>query len=95
RAKKILIPYLSTLLAGILAFLPWLFLIITQSGKVQETIKWSKRIVPLNDLVDAWQIHWARIFFDITPNYSYPDQLKNSLWFLIIRLLVILLFYAV
>ncbi|MEH1919137.1 glycosyltransferase family 39 protein [Nostoc sp.] len=95
RAKKILIPYLSTLLAGILAFLPWLFLIITQSGKVQETIKWSNRIVPLNDLVNTWQIHWARIFFDITSEYSYPDQLTNSLWFLIIRLLVILLLYAV
>ena len=95
RAKKILIAYLSALLAGILAFLPWLFLIITQSGKVQETIKWSKLIVPLNKLVDAWQIHWARIFFDITTEYSYPDELKNSLWFLIIRLLVILLLYAV
>lgn len=95
RTRKILIAYVSALLAGILAFLPWLFLIITQSDKVQETIKWSKSIVPLNDLVDAWQIHWARIFFDITSEYSYPDQLKNSLWFLIIRLLVILLLYAV
>ncbi|MHC5822222.1 MAG: glycosyltransferase family 39 protein, partial [Nostoc sp.] len=95
RGRKILIAYLIAFLAGILAFLPWLFFIITQSDKVQETIKWSKRIVPLNDLVDAWQIHWARIFFDITPNYSYPDQLKNSLWFFIIRLLGILLFYAV
>ncbi|MEH2114667.1 glycosyltransferase family 39 protein [Nostoc sp.] len=95
RARKILIAYLSAFLAGIFAFLPWLFLIITQSDKVQETINWSKRIVPLNDLVDAWQIHWARIFFDITSEYRYPDQLQNSLWFLIIRLLVILLFYAV
>lgn len=95
RARKILTAYLSALLAGILAFLPWLFLINTQSNKVQETIEWSKRIVPLNDLVDAWQVNWARIFFDITPEYSYPDQLKNSLWFLIIRLLVILFIYAV
>ncbi|MEH1827310.1 MAG: glycosyltransferase family 39 protein [Nostoc sp.] len=95
RARKILIAYLSAFLAGIFAFIPWLFLIITQSDKVQETINWSKRIVPLNDLVDAWQIHWARIFFDITSDYRYPDQLQNSLWFLIIRLLVILLFYAV
>ncbi|MEH1867795.1 MAG: glycosyltransferase family 39 protein [Nostoc sp.] len=95
RARKILIAYLSAFLAGILAFLPWLFLIITQSDKVQETINWSKRIVPLNNLIDTWQIHWARIFFDITSEYSYPDQLKNILWFLIIRLLVILLFYAV
>ncbi|MEJ6487002.1 glycosyltransferase family 39 protein [Nostoc punctiforme UO1] len=63
RARKILIAYLSAFLAGILAFLPWLFLIITQSDKVQETINWSKRIVPLNSLVDTWQIHWARIFF--------------------------------
>ncbi len=41
RARKILIAYLSAFLAGILAFLPWLFLIITQSDKVQETINWS------------------------------------------------------
>jgi uncharacterized membrane protein len=95
RTKKILIAYLSALLAGILAFLPWLFLIITQSDKVQETIKWSKLIVPLNDLVDLWQINWARVFFDITSKSSYSDQLQNNLWFLIIRLLVILLFYAV
>ncbi|MBD0387336.1 MAG: glycosyltransferase family 39 protein [Nostoc sp. C3-bin3] len=95
RTRKILIAYVSALLAGILAFLPWLFLIITQSDKVQETIKWSKLIVPLNDLVDLWQINWARIFFDITSKSSYSDQLQNNLWFLIIRLLVILLFYAV
>ncbi|MBD2727123.1 glycosyltransferase family 39 protein [Nostoc sp. FACHB-892] len=95
RSRKILIAYLSALLAGVLAFLPWLFLIITQSDKVQETIKWSKLIVPLNDLVDLWQINWARIFFDITSKSSYSDQLQNNLWFLIIRLLVILLFYAV
>ncbi|MEH2301627.1 MAG: glycosyltransferase family 39 protein [Nostoc sp.] len=95
RARKILTAYLSAFLAGILAFLPWLFLINAQSNKVQETIQWSKRIVPLNKLVDAWQVNWARIFFDITSEYSYPDKLKNSLWFLIIRLLVILLFYAV
>ncbi|MCC5648605.1 glycosyltransferase family 39 protein [Nostoc sp. XA013] len=95
RTRKILIAYLSALLAGILAFLPWLFLIITQTDKVQETIKWSKLIVPLNDLVDLWQINWARIFFDITSKSSYSDQLQNNLWFLIIRLLVILLFYAV
>ncbi len=95
RARKILNAYLIALLAGILAFLPWLFLIITQSNKVQETIRWSKLIVPLKDLVDLWQINWARIFFDITSESSYSDQLQNNLWFLIIRLLVILLFYAV
>ncbi|MBW4428566.1 MAG: glycosyltransferase family 39 protein [Nostoc desertorum CM1-VF14] len=95
RTRKIFIAYLSALLAGILAFLPWLFLIITQTDKVQETIRWSKLVVPLNDLVDLWQINWARIFFDITSKSSYSDQLQNNLWFLIIRLLVILLFYAV
>ncbi|MBD2244056.1 glycosyltransferase family 39 protein [Nostoc sp. FACHB-888] len=95
RTRKILIAYLSALLAGILAFLPWLFLIITQTDKVQETIRWSKLIVPLNNLVDLWQINWARIFFDITSKSSYSDQLQNNVWFLIIRLLVILLFYAV
>ncbi|OUL17951.1 glycosyltransferase family 39 protein [Nostoc sp. 106C] len=95
RTRRILIAYLSALVAGILPFLPWLFLIITQSDKVQETIEWAKYSLPLHDLVDAWQIHWARIFFDITAEYSYPNKLQNNLWFLIIRLLVILLFYAV
>ncbi|MDZ7956763.1 MAG: glycosyltransferase family 39 protein [Aulosira sp. DedQUE10] len=95
RASRIVIAYLIALFVGILAFLPWLFLIITQSAKVQETIEWAKYTLPLNDLVDAWQIHWARLFFDITPEYSYPNKIQNSLWFLIIRLLVILLFYAV
>ncbi|MDZ8051498.1 MAG: glycosyltransferase family 39 protein [Aulosira sp. ZfuVER01] len=93
--RKTLIAYLSALLAGIISFLPWLFLIITQSEKVQETIEWAKYTLPLHDLVDAWQIHWARIFFDITAEYSYPNKLQNNLWFLIIRLLVILLFYAI
>ncbi|MBD2211025.1 glycosyltransferase family 39 protein [Nostoc linckia FACHB-104] len=95
RANKIVIAYVIALLVAILAFSPWLFLIINQSDKVQETIEWAKYSLPLNDLVDAWQIHWARIFFDITPEYAYPNKLQNNLWFTVIRLLVILLFYAV
>ncbi|QIR37652.1 hypothetical protein HCG51_13640 [Tolypothrix sp. PCC 7910] len=95
RASKVVIAYVSALLVAILAFSPWLFLIINQSDKVQETIEWAKYSLPLNDLLDAWQIHWARIFFDITPEYAYPNKLQNNLWFTVIRLLVILLFYAV
>jgi uncharacterized membrane protein len=95
RTSKILIAYLKSLLAGILPFLPWLFLIIIRLDKVQETIEWAKYTLPLNDILDGWQIHWARNFFDITTQYSYPDKLQNNLWFLIIRFLVFLLFYAI
>ncbi|MBO3462183.1 glycosyltransferase family 39 protein [Aetokthonos hydrillicola Thurmond2011] len=95
RTDKILIAYLKALLAGILPFLPWLFLIIIQLDKVQETIEWAKYTLPLNDILDGWQIHWARNFFDITTQYSYQDKLQNNLWFFIIRFLVFLLFYAI
>ncbi|MBW4451475.1 MAG: glycosyltransferase family 39 protein [Nostoc indistinguendum CM1-VF10] len=70
RSRKILIAYLSALLA----FLPWLFLIITQSDKVQETIKWSKLIVLRNSLFRPFAIKLSpTLEVGFLPTLRYKD----------------------
>jgi len=95
RLNKTLIHYIATTLIGILTFLPWGFFIVTQLEKLEKTIGWSKKTIPLSDLTDAWQINLSRILFDITPNYSFPDQLQNGLWFLLIRFICIVFLYGI
>lgn len=96
RLNKTVIHYIISTLTGVLTFLPWGFFIITQLDNVDKTIAWSKKIkVPLSNLVDAWQIHLSRIFFDITPNYKFPDKLQHTLWFLLIRIICIFFLYGI
>ncbi|MBD2682042.1 MULTISPECIES: glycosyltransferase family 39 protein [Nostoc] len=95
RLNKILVHYITATLVGILTFLPWGFFIVTQLEKLEKTIGWSKKIIPLSDLTDAWQINLSRIVFDITPNYSFPDKLQNDLWFLLIRFICIVFLYGI
>lgn len=95
RLNKTFIYYLYSVLIGLLTFLPWGLKILTQSVQVQKTIEWSSTTISLSNLVDAWQIHLSRIFFDITPEYSFPDKLHNNLWFFMIRAISLLALYSI
>ncbi|WP_445635322.1 glycosyltransferase family 39 protein [Nostoc sp. DSM 114161] len=95
KLNKTVKQYIIATLLGILTFLPWGFFIVTQLEKVEKTIGWSKKIIPLSDLIDAWQINLSRVLFDITPNYSFPDKLQNDLWFLVIRFISLVFLYGI
>lgn len=94
RNKKILINYLQSTLLALLVFSPWLFLILSRINKVAETVSWINEPLAFNDLLTGWQVHFSRIFFDVTPIYL-QDNLENGLWWLTIRALILLALFGV
>src|SRR6478672_684285 len=70
--KKTLTSYLLALVAGIFAFLPWIFVILNGLGKAKGTTEWSSVRVPLSRLVKSWAGNISRIFFDINLDASDP-----------------------
>jgi uncharacterized membrane protein len=92
--KKTLIYYLQSTSLALLAFSPWLFLILSQLNKVAETVSWINNPLPFEYLLIGWQVHFSRLFFDIRPIYL-KDNLENISWWLTIRALILLTLFAV
>lgn len=57
-------------------------------------MSWINNPLSFNDLLIGWQVHFSRIFFDVTPLYL-RDNLENGLWWLTIRVLILLALFAV
>ncbi|NEQ49083.1 MAG: hypothetical protein F6K11_02975 [Leptolyngbya sp. SIO3F4] len=95
RASRIFISYLKSSLLGLLFFAPWLFLILSQLDKVQSTTDWVYKInLSLDDLRIGWEVHFARLFFDINPSYEYKNDVYDNLWWVVIRVLIVLFVYS-
>lgn len=62
---KILINYLLASLGGILAFLPWLWIVISNLTEIHETIEGSREPLSLSTLIDKWFLNFNRIFLDV------------------------------
>lgn len=92
--KKTLIYYLQSTFLALLAFSPWLFLILSQINQVKETVSWINNPLSFKNLQTGWQVHFNRIFFDITPIYL-RDNTENAFWWLTIRALILLTLFAV
>lgn len=96
RGRKVFASYLKATFLGFLFFAPWLFLILSQLDKVQSTTSWVHEItLSLNDLRTGWEVHFARLFFDINPNYAYENRVADTLWWLVIRALLVLFAYSI
>ena len=96
RTNKTFFSYLKASSLGLLFFAPWLYLILSQLDKVQSTINWVHKItLSLDDLRIGWEVHFARIFFDINPNYEYENIISDNLWWTMIRVFLILFVYSI
>jgi uncharacterized membrane protein len=65
RLSKTFIAYLLAASAGLFAFLPWLFILLTNLYSVDDTTSWSARQTPLFSLVKTWVGNLSRLFFDV------------------------------
>lgn len=83
---KILRAYLVASLLGGLAFLPWIWIVITNFLQVKKVTNWTA-IVSLrqSDLMNSWVQIFGRVFFDV--NYKSWD-------FYVHRVLLVLIVYA-
>ena len=97
RKSKVFIAYLIATLLSLLAFLPWLFFIISNSDRVIGSMAWSTQAIPPSSLMMHWAINLSRIFIDFNPSYSLNDfiSFKNPLSISSIALLLVLIGYSI
>lgn len=62
--------YLLAACAGILAFLPWLIVIIKSLGYIQTSSDWTSNSYVFGWLLQRWLIHLGILFFDINLSYQ-------------------------
>ncbi|PSO49693.1 MAG: dolichyl-phosphate-mannose-protein mannosyltransferase [Cyanobacteria bacterium SW_9_44_58] len=62
---KIIVNYLISSLGGILAFSPWLVIVVINLMEIHETIKGSREPLSFSTLVDKWFLNFNRIFLDV------------------------------
>jgi uncharacterized membrane protein len=70
RWSKTIAAYLLALLAGFLAFTPWILLTFNSLRKAQASTAWSSTKVPVSRLVKSWAGNISRVFFDINLDAS-------------------------
>lgn len=62
---RILLNYTLAGLGGILAFSPWLAVIIANLNTIHETVEGSRAPLSFSTLIDKWFLNFNRIFLDV------------------------------
>jgi uncharacterized membrane protein len=97
RLTKTLKAYLLASLASLLAFVPWLLVLITNLSSFQSGIAWAEQDKPLSFLLSYWFYNLCYIFIDFF--YFFVDFPENYLNFgygkFLVPLILILEIYSV
>ncbi|AVH69557.1 glycosyltransferase family 39 protein [Nostoc sp. 'Lobaria pulmonaria (5183) cyanobiont'] len=72
RFTKTVKAYLLASLAGILAFTPWIMVLIVNLLQVKSSTAWTKRHLPLDILIKSWLLQLNRIFLDLNFGFENP-----------------------
>lgn len=72
RWTKTVTAYLLASLAGVLAFTPWIWIVINYSASVTNTTGWQSQPKSLISLVITWLGNISRAFLDLGVNSSAP-----------------------
>jgi uncharacterized membrane protein len=54
----------TTVAAAVLMFSPWIAVVVTRAGRVQEATAWMERPISLQRLLEAWGANLVRVFAD-------------------------------
>ena len=63
--RKVISNYIISSLGGLLAFSPWIWIIINNLRKIHETIGGSREPLSFSTLIDKWFLNFNRIFLDV------------------------------
>lgn len=77
RLSKTFIAYVLASIAGLFMFSPWLFVVITNLSRIEETNSDKIGRVSLLYLIQTWAANLTRIFFDV--QFGYHDPFDVSL----------------
>jgi uncharacterized membrane protein len=72
RWSKTVAAYLLATLVGILAFAPWIWVILNGLSQARSSTSWSSTQVSLLRLVKSWAGNISRVFFDINLDAKAP-----------------------
>jgi uncharacterized membrane protein len=86
---KIVKAYIFASLAGFLAFMPWILVVLFNFDKLDSATSWTKMPINFIALIQAWLIQLNHIFFDL--NFGF----ENPLIYLITPVILILVGYAI
>lgn len=64
RRRQVLVPYCWSSLAGAIAFLPWLAIIIINIFTIHSTIAGSRESLSFSSLIGKWFLNLNRLFLD-------------------------------
>lgn len=87
--NKTVKAYFIASLAGFLAFMPWIAVLIANFGQFDKSTSWTKLQLPLEALIKSWLLQLSRIFFDLDFGF------ENTLTYLITPIFLTLAVYAI
>jgi len=94
KGYKTIVAYLLASLAGLVCFVPWIWVILTHLPKAQKSISWTRRATDeFSFIVKWWTRNLAHVFVDLDPAYDFKDALGRDDPFLI-PLVLLLVGYA-
>ncbi|WP_445630004.1 glycosyltransferase family 39 protein [Nostoc sp. DSM 114167] len=76
--------YLLASLAGFLAFTPWIQVVIVNLLQLKSSTAWTKRHLPLDDLIKSWLLQLNRIFIDLDLGFENPFTYVITPFFLVL-----------
>ncbi|MBD2447758.1 glycosyltransferase family 39 protein [Nostoc sp. FACHB-152] len=80
--NKTVKAYLLASLAGFLAFMPWIAVLIDNFGQFDKSTSWTKLQLPLEALIKSWLLQLSRIFLDLNFGFENPISYLITLIFL-------------
>jgi uncharacterized membrane protein len=94
RLSKRFLAYLLASLGALLAFIPWMLVVIAQLAQVNKVTDWTYQVkLPLLDLIKAWATNLSYFFADFGLNFgNFNDEPKFKF---ITKILLPLLFIFV
>jgi uncharacterized membrane protein len=97
RFTKTVIAYVVASFIALLAFLPWLWFIYTNSSNFEKSVSWSTVSMPLSSLIQSWIYHVTYGFIDFFYVFSlYPDLPFNwKFGRIIVPLILILVIFSI
>ncbi|MGB5960004.1 MAG: glycosyltransferase family 39 protein [Coleofasciculaceae cyanobacterium] len=72
RWTKTITAYLLSSLLGVLAFIPWIWIVINYSASITNTTGWQSQRKSLLSLIITWVGNISRAFLDLGVNSSAP-----------------------
>ncbi len=89
RLSKTLTAYILASLAGFIAFVPWIFVVITNLSNVKSSTRWMRVYITPSILVEMWMVNINRVFL----NLNYGLISKNILLYILIIILIVYSIY--